>query len=281
MKKILVATDFSECAEHALQTAVSIVKKTGAELILLHVISRPLDENDDSYENYHNRPKGKTVVTNVQEQLESLLTRFKLCDTKIIYEIHPDVYTTILDQANRNQVDLILMGAYGENGGVDSFVGSTTEGVMLNAIVPVLVVKEKLEKLHVENIVFASEFYGDALHVFPQLLGIIQLFHCKMHLLKVNTPDHFQRTDESIRLMTEFSEIFDLAGSTKHIYNDLTIEDGILNFSKQIEADLIAITPDGVWRLAHIFNKNITSELMKKTVSMVLSMKPHPSISPN
>jgi hypothetical protein len=36
MKKILVPTDFSEFADKALQTAVAIAPKTGAELILLN-----------------------------------------------------------------------------------------------------------------------------------------------------------------------------------------------------------------------------------------------------
>jgi phage gp16-like protein len=39
---------------------LQLPKQTGAQLILLHVINRPLNLDDESYENYHNMPGGKT-----------------------------------------------------------------------------------------------------------------------------------------------------------------------------------------------------------------------------
>ena len=121
--------------------------------------------------------------------------------------------------------------------------------------------------------VFASEFYGEVYKIFPEMKKIIDLFDTDLHLLKVNTPSRFQRTQDSMKLMTEFSDEFDLKKCTYTIYNDLTIEDGIINFSKSIDADLIAITPDGLWKLAHVFRRNITAKLMKKSIKVILSLR--------
>src|SRR5690554_1284719 len=41
MKKILVPTDFSEHAYHALRTAAQIAKKNNGEIILLHMLELP------------------------------------------------------------------------------------------------------------------------------------------------------------------------------------------------------------------------------------------------
>src|SRR5437868_3209164 len=46
MKTILVPTDFSSTANSAIDVAVNIAKKAGAELILLHIIE---DVDEDSF----------------------------------------------------------------------------------------------------------------------------------------------------------------------------------------------------------------------------------------
>jgi len=273
MKKILVATDFTKYADYAVSSGASIARQTGAQLILLHVMNRPINSGDDSYENYHNMPGGDTVVSNIQNKLDGIISSFDLKNVKAIYELRYDVFKTILKHADRHQVDLIIMGAYGESQLEGSFIGSNTERVMLQAKMPVLIVQEEFKDFNLENIVFASEFYGEVYKIFPRMKKIIDLFDTDLHLLKVNTPSRFQRTHDSMKLMTEFSNEFSLKNSTKNTYSDLSVENGIINFAKSVEADLIAITPDGLWRLAHVFRKNITAKLMKKSIKGILSMK--------
>ena len=127
------------------------------------------------------------------------------------------------------------------------------------------------QKAFIPNII--QNLRNNLLKVFPKMKKIIDLFDTNLHLLKVNTPSRFQRTHDSVKLMEEFSSEFGLEKCTTNIYNDLTIEDGIINFTKSIHADLIAITPDGLWRLGHILKKNTTDKLMKKSVKVILSMK--------
>ena len=43
MKKILVPTDFSKPAQIATEVEIDIAKKAKSELILLHVIGKPID----------------------------------------------------------------------------------------------------------------------------------------------------------------------------------------------------------------------------------------------
>ena len=121
--------------------------------------------------------------------------------------------------------------------------------------------------------IFASAFYGEVYDVFPKLLKVIGMFNPKIHLLKVNAPHRFQRTQDSMRLMEEFVKKFRLESYTTNIFNELTIEDGIINFSDSIDADLIGITTHGQRRLAHLFRKNITDKIVKDSVKAILSIK--------
>lgn len=273
MNKILVATDFSEYADYAVMSAASIAGQTGAQLILLHVINRPLNSDDDAYENYHDMPGSDTIVSNIKNKLDAIVNQHNIKGAKVIHELRYDVFKTILKHADRQQVDLIVMGAYGSSRSEGSFIGYNTERVMSQAKMPVLIIQEKFNGFNIENMVLASEFYGEIYKVFPKMKKIIDLFDTDLHLLKVNTPGRFQRTHNSVKLMEEFSSEFGLEKCTANIYNDLTIEDGIINFTKSIHADLIAITPDGLWRLAHMFKRSITDKLMRNSVKAILSMR--------
>lgn len=273
MKKILVATDFTKYARYAIRSAASIAQQTDSQLILLHVLDRPLEPGDETYENYHNMPGGTHVVRNIKDKLNAILNKHGVKDAEIIYELRYDVFRTILEHSNIHGVDLIVMGAYGSSGSEESFIGSNARRVMRKAKMPVLVIKENFKEFNIKNSVLASEFYDEIYDMFPKMEKFINPVGTKLHLLKVNTPNQFQRTHDTMKLMTEFENKFGLKNSTKNIYNDLTIEDGIINFSETLRADLIAITPDGLWRLGHVFSKNITDKLMKKSIKAILSMK--------
>ena len=87
MKKILVATDFTEYAEYAVSSAASIAEQSGAQLILLHVVNRPLTSNDESYENYHNIPRGETIVMNIENKLNAIVKQHNIKNAKIRFEL--------------------------------------------------------------------------------------------------------------------------------------------------------------------------------------------------
>ena len=74
------------------------------------------------------------------------------------------------------------------------FIGSNTEKVVRLADCPVLTVKDRHADFNPKNVVFASNFYGEANDNFDQISDFISLFDAHVHLLKVNTPDHFEST---------------------------------------------------------------------------------------
>ena len=94
-----------------------------------------------------------------------------------------------------------------------------------------------------------------------------------MHLLKVNTPRSFERSEDSHRAMDEFLRTHELKRYTATIYNDLSIEEGILNFSRSIDADLIAMATHGRTGFFHVVNGSLTEDIVNRTSFPVLSVK--------
>jgi hypothetical protein len=52
---------------------------------------------------------------------------------------------------------------------------------------------------------------------------------------------------------------------TAAIYNDLSIEEGILNFAKGIDADLIAMATHGRTGFFHVVNGSLTEDIVNHT----------------
>ena len=99
------------------------------------------------------------------------------------------------------------------------------------------------------------------------------MFNSKLHLLKINTIHNFETTKESSDAIRSFIDGFDLGEFTLNIYNDISIESGILNFSKVIDADIIVLNTSGRRGLSHLFNGSISEDLTNHAKLPVATFK--------
>ena len=166
------------------------------------------------------------------------------------------------------------MGSKGHSDFEEILIGSNTEKVVRTSKVPVIVVKKDSEKFRMRNLVFASSFKNeDKKEVFKKFLDFSNHFKSEIHLLKVNTPSRFETTQEATKRVKDFIQEFDLPKYSINIYNDASIRKGILNFSKDIDADLIALSTHGRSGLSHLFAASVTKTLSKKALKPILTIK--------
>jgi nucleotide-binding universal stress UspA family protein len=134
--KILIPIDGSEYSKKAAQVALRIAKRHAAEIILLHVIAPSGQETK------------KWMVEGGQKLLgvyqEAMVNR-GIQPGKIATLIeNGDPATQIVDTAEMNGVDRIIMGTYGKTG-LKKLAGSVTEKVMRKSKVLVLIVPPNYE----------------------------------------------------------------------------------------------------------------------------------------
>ena len=275
MKRILVPIDFSMQAEYAAEVASIIARETNSKIYLLHMLELPEGIIDpSSFGNANNSPTALLFLQRAYERFED----FKKLSFLQALEIENTVqfnkaYDGIIEESKKNEADLIVMGSKGTSGFEEILVGSNTEKVVRNSEVPVLVIKEAMPHFKIENIVFASNFHTDARPAFQKILNFTALFNAKLHLLKINTIHNFETTKDSSDAIRNFINEFDLGDFTLNIYNDLSVETGILNFSKAIEADLILLNTHGRRGLAHLFNGSISEDLSNHAKLPVITFK--------
>lgn len=151
-RKILVALDGSEPSNNALEHAATIAKKFDAELILVAVVQRmmipifpdegfgaiPLSAAKDMAQY---QDKMRVLYQNVlKEAEEKVKEEYPGVKTEsILKEGRPSA--TIVEQAEKDDVDIIVMGSRGIGGYTGWILGSTSRRVVDSCTKPILIVK--------------------------------------------------------------------------------------------------------------------------------------------
>jgi len=142
-KKILVPVDGSEFSRNAARLAISIAEKYQSQLTLIHVIAQSLNKisirkgkPDNSIEEF-----GKLKKQGI-EVLESVVAELGNHDVNIeILLSWGNPVDAVLEEIDKNDYDLLVMGSRGLGTIRGLLLGSVNEGISQKVNCPVLTVK--------------------------------------------------------------------------------------------------------------------------------------------
>lgn len=139
LKRVLVAYDFSDFSELALNYALSFAQEYQAELHVLHVLP-PSTTRDPEISWYPMGQEGAYHIAARRLQKAVPTETHLWCGVRhIVSEGQP--YREILNYAESNQIDLICIGAHGAGFGMRTLFGSNVDRVLRQAPCPVLVAR--------------------------------------------------------------------------------------------------------------------------------------------
>lgn len=277
MKKILVPVDFSKPAMNAAEVAADIARKSGAQLILLHVIEEIVGDSINVEgevgvgSNWETKIFTVKLIEKAKKQLAKLLedSRFEGVRTKSELRLgtpYHGMNSIIVD----HKVDLVVMGTSGRSDLEEMIIGSNTEKVVRTAHCPVLTVHNKSSK-DFKNIVYATGMNKDE-EVFSRVIRTTQkLYDSTVHLVRINTPGNFQRDVVVKKYMADYAKKLQLKNFTINVFNDITEEEGIIYFAETIDADLIAMATHGRTGFAHVLAGSIAEDVVSHSKRPVLT----------
>jgi nucleotide-binding universal stress UspA family protein len=144
LQRILVPTDFSESARHALTYGLSFAREYHAELLLLHVVEIvPVGYASDLFP----APMAavfQEVSTYARAELAQLGTLARergVTSRELVKQGKPSA--EIVKAAREHDVDVIVLGTHGKGMLDKALFGSTTERVVRRAPCPVLTCRLK------------------------------------------------------------------------------------------------------------------------------------------
>jgi nucleotide-binding universal stress UspA family protein len=141
-KRICCPIDFSDTARAAMEVAVDLAKRFGAELLLLHAYPIP----------GYTFPDGSVVASpkmleELAEQAERHLGEWKRDAEALgaprvtIAKASGEPATEVVSFAAEQGIDLLVMGTHGRTGFTHALLGSVAERVVRRATCPVLTVR--------------------------------------------------------------------------------------------------------------------------------------------
>jgi nucleotide-binding universal stress UspA family protein len=140
-KKIVFPTDFSHLSDAALEHATALARDMKARLLIVHVEEPPAAYG--AGEMYYG------VADPDTDALREMLAKVKPTDPSVAYEhrlITGEPASSIVDLADSERADLIVLGTHGRTGLRRLLMGSVAEAVVRRARCPVFTFKETEEQ---------------------------------------------------------------------------------------------------------------------------------------
>jgi nucleotide-binding universal stress UspA family protein len=145
ISKILVAVDGSDPSFNASTYAIDFAKRNGAELIILYIVS-PVPYSQFEYANIGRMKEIESIE--MEKAQREVVDKVKQKATENNVSVKTEVlikYTSvvkeIVEYAEDNKVDMIVIGSRGVTGLKKILLGSVANGVVTYSHCPVLVVK--------------------------------------------------------------------------------------------------------------------------------------------
>ena len=261
MKIILVPTDFSTCAGYAVDAALQIAKKINVPVRLYHTLSATHDAGEEQ---------------KARKSAEALLNATKTdhpdIDVSTVVESGP-LTENLARYTSRHATDLIVMGSQGANSRTFFYLGSNTQKVIRQVHCPVLVIKKPISKVTFSKVVFASSFNRDDIPAFERFKDIVKHFIPEIHLLAIQTTGFFDAPAiVTLEAMEEFKKLAKPFACHIHLKREGTVDQGILEFIKDQDIQLIGMSNVHRHPLKRIFTGSNVEALVNHAETPVLTI---------
>ncbi|MEP6795029.1 MAG: universal stress protein [Saprospiraceae bacterium] len=265
MKKILYPTDFSGTAENAFIFALQIADHLGASIITIHAFDKPDISNFNLPDTL--RDVYDSIDLDVFENYEDEVPVLRDIAIDNGYYHVPMVHvleegaavSAILRTANKNKVDLIVMGNTGAGMMEKFFFGTVSGKVLEEAHCPVILVPVTAQfDGMIDNIAIATNLTDEDAVFVEEVRKFRELMGCHIHLVHINTT---QNVDEGpMKLFCE--RWHNDKKITPHVVYHDDINEGLESFVNENKIDLLAL-------LSH--KRNWFEDLFSKTRAKKIS----------
>ena len=272
--KILVPTDFSIQAEFAYLMVKKLEDRILTDIHFLHVLNVPDTVTIDGSGKI--QTCGEIDADYLVKQKE--IADRKLADLKATYghEVNchcvlGKVTDSIIDFAESNKFDLIVMGTKGAWGLKEKLSGSETQMIARRSPVPVLSLMGDRPDPDIQNILLVHNFSDPSREDLGLIQKLMNAFKARLHFLQINRGRDTAETAMTEANMKRFAELNGIDKYECHIINDKDVENGVVHFSQMNSMDIICIGTHGKGGLFHhSATEKLINHLSKPIVSFHL-----------
>ncbi|MFO0355872.1 MAG: universal stress protein [Sphingobacteriaceae bacterium] len=279
VKKIMVPYDFSANAEKAISHAAFIASIQKAVLYLVHVINK--SELVDIILPILKLKSNKVVIDLVNQRLDDVCVKIRKD-----YGVMPkpivstgNITSEIVNLAEENNVDLIIMGTQGKDSKSDLFLGSTAYRLVTKSPYPVMTIKDAVNKKGYKNILLPIDLSEHSRQKVNYAIGMAKAFSAKVTVLGLYDE---KEKDDKFKLEIVCKQIEKLCEKSKVTYEvfiDKTKHrvSKTTSFAKKHKNDVIITMTDQKADGARGILSSYDHELVHTSKIPVISIEPETS----
>jgi len=260
LRKILVPTDFSDNADHALNYAAVLASKLRSKLVLFHSVKFPVVAMNEMVVEVPD----SQLIKESNVKLEKLKHTIRGKQVPVEIETSSSVgfaVDEIINYCQSKKSDMIVMGTKGAHGLGELLLGSNTAEVIAKAKCPVLAVPPDAKVKDIKKILFATNYADNDFQSIFLLTEIFKPWNPEIIIVHVEDP-HNARTENS-HFEHFKSQVMTSISYDKFYFNLLdgkNVEEAISDFAIHNSIDIISVSA----RRRNLFEKLTGRSTTKK-----------------
>jgi len=262
LRRILVPTDFSGYADRALGMAAELCRRCNAQLIVLHAYHMPFTDE-------HMPPDMVKELLDVQRnRAEETILEYSRRQETVLSGLQVQYRSvmgfageTILDIAEKEGVDLIVLGTQGANSLEDRLFGTVTWNTIKKSHIPVLALPDAFQAGAFNRMMVPFEGTEQDYNIIGFLLGLAEKFNATVHAVHfLNDAGNYQKSLVE-RLQNGFRKEIEQERLQLHFLAEKNITEGIRKFAARNQVDMIGMVTHNHGLFSTIFHMSVTRNI--------------------
>jgi nucleotide-binding universal stress UspA family protein len=268
MKTIIVPIDFSNESYTGLDLSVMLATKIGANIQMVHVISKNSDNYSDQQQKKNQLEKSK---------FEDLVQKYKAkskSDFKLSYTIKEGkIFEEVTELADKYEDALTVLSTHGASGFEELFIGGNAYKIASDSRSPVITVRKGKKLTNIDTIVLPLDITFQTREKVPYTVELAKEFGSEIHLLTIrntNLGGIEKKLHQYANQMASYIENFNVPYKVEHVQGS-NLTDLTRDYSRSVNADLISIMTEQEKSASNLLLGSYAHQMINKAFIPVLS----------
>lgn len=271
-KTIIYPTDFSICAQNAMDYAIAIAKAMKCTIKMVHYM-----DTSGVLEMEANPIRLLREIEIMKKKAEQQLKKIAVkilkndvdCQTEVL---NGDRLSWLITYLEKEKPNLIVMGTRGNNSLENKLFGSQTYKVIKKTDIPTLAIPEKATFKHLQKIIFATDYQKSDIDNLKFLIKIAEYYKTAIDVVHV-TDVNLTKTEKHHYMSDLKNEVSKSIGYNKldiKLLYSTKVAERLDTLLKESDADLLVLVARKRNFIDYLFSKSLTKSMVYHTQTPLL-----------
>ncbi|MCR9065793.1 MAG: universal stress protein [Cytophagales bacterium] len=260
--KIIVGVDFSKSSDNAIDFIKNWAKKYIAEVELVHAYMPPMV--DPSIPVGMIESNSVEIIEEYNKVLEKKVRNLRESGISASYRVVVgDLLHGIIGKDHSTSADLVVLGKTEKPDFIDRLIGSTSQHLVNEINIPLLIVPENYSKRETKAIAYATQLEFEETDVVKKVKELSDRLKATMTFVKIKTPDDLDINSDD-RLLEKIKSIPGLEKTHVVTLEANSLKSGLKDFTDLNDSDLLVLVSHKRGLLDSILAPSQSKKLISK-----------------